>query len=338
METTNHRNVPAGEVCEVKAVDGIVIEMFRSGKYTGNRDGTNGFRPAKVLKWGELAWSYQTAGTKPGQFADLIVFDDEFVITIQDNDVVFSVMRVNDFAHSVTVKFAGKFITAGASSLEVLLDIKIAVAAGLELDYWYSPEEGEILRKRSQAAREAAMMQQTEIEKANDETRLRRTLFMESVLARKTVEAWSAEGKHFFGIPVTTEAEWLCLPHGKYVIMTNGEGQPIEAFIVGKKNSKVKKVNSTPVSASTPKQKESSHDMPEALDQRNVTLRNETRQILVFEDTSAIKQLQTAGLNSGTWVGVLPKGSDVLTVYAVTKGGYNTVGQLKKKSSSQQAT
>ncbi len=338
METTNHRNVPAGEVCEVKAVDGIVIEMFRSGKYTGDRDGTNGFRPAKVLKWGELAWSYQTAGTKPGQFADLIEFGDEFVITIQNNDVVFTVLRVNDFAHSVTAKFAGKVITVGGSSLEDLLDIKIAVAAGLALDYWYSPEEGEILRKRSQAAREAAKAKQSELENANDETRLRRAQFMEGVLARKTVEAWSEEGKHFFGIPVTTDAEWLCLPNGKYVIMTNADGKPVEAFIVGKQNSKVKKVNATPVSESTPKQKESTHDIPEALDQRNVTLRNETRQILVFEDTSAIKQLQTAGLNSGTWVGVLPKGSEILTVYAVTKGGYNTVGQLKKKSSSQQAT
>jgi hypothetical protein len=337
METTNIRNVPAGEICDIKTVDGLIIEMFRSGKYTGPRDGLTGFRPAKIVKNDTTVWAFQTAGIEAGRFAELVEYgEDEHILTIQNSQTVFGIMRVRDFAHAVPARLAGKTVLVGGSSVEELLDIKIAVSNALELEYWFSEDEAVILRKRTDAARAAAKAKSAEEDAANSAKRLERARFVESIASRKTVEAWSVEGKHYFGIPVTTPDEWMCLPHGKYIMMMEND-VPVEAFIVDKKGSKIKKANPTAVSANKPKAKETQADMPEASDQKAVTLRGETRTVLIFDDVSAVKKLQASGLNSGTWVGVRAKASDTLTVYAVTKNGYNAVGELKKKTAQAQA-
>lgn len=329
METINHRIIFAGEICELAVKDGINIELFRSVKYTGDRDELNGFRPAKVLKNGTVIWSFQNSGASFGQVGELHEFNGEYIIVLRDKFTIFDIVRVNDFSTSVTAKLAGKIVTLGGSSVEEILNIKLALAIKLKVNVWRSPEESAILDRRVTNARNAREEESLAKTAAKAESRRKREEFVKGILARNTVEAWSTAGKCLFGTPVTTDDEWTCLPDGNYCILMQ-EGKPIEAFIVSKNGSKVKKVHVTEVSTEKPQQKK--EEIPEALDQRMVTLHGESRSILIFDDIKKVKQLQASGLNSGTWIGVLPNGSDTLTVYSVKKSNIDTVGLLKKKS------
>jgi hypothetical protein len=338
MTTKNHRFVPAGEVCDIETESKLVIELFRSNKFTGDHEGINGFRPAKVLK-GDVpkdsipVWTFQTSGAKVFEFGELIEYGDEYVIVIRDKFSISKIVRVNDLDHSATAILKGKMVTIGGSSIEELLDIKLAVAQELGIDYWKSPEEEEILKKRTAIAREAMKKLNEAQVIAKAEARAKHEIFKANILARSTIEAWSLKGQKFFGIPVTSDDEWKCLPDGKYCIMVK-DGKPIEAFIVEKKGSRLGRIRVTEVLEEMPKQNVSMRlmdEMPEALDQVKVTIRGETRQILVFEDMTSLKQLQAAGLNSGTWVGINPKADKPMAVYAIRKDGIDTVGNVAKQ-------
>lgn len=333
MDTKNHRSVAAGEVCEIESNEKLIIELFRSNKFIGERDGLNGFRPAKVLKNNSVVWDYKTCGAGSFEFGELLEYGDEYIVVIRDKFSISSIVRIKDFAHSVSAKLAGKIITLGGSSPEELLDIKIAVANELLLDYWKSPEESTILKQRKEIAQEAAKKVAEAEASAKAETRAKREAVLASILARNTVETWAKDGRKLYGIPVTTDDEWKALPDGKYCIMMQ-DGKPIEAFIVEKKNSKVKKFRATEVSAEMPKQNVARliEEIPEALDQVNVTIRGESRQILVFEKMSALKKLQASGLNSGTWIGIAPQGDNPMVVYAIKKDTIDTVGQVARKA------
>lgn len=331
--TKNHRFVAAGEVCEIETNEKLVIELFRSNKFIGERDGLNGFRPAKVWKNDAVVWDYKVCGAGPFEFGELLEYGDEYIVAIRDKFSISSVVRIKDFTHSASAKLAGKIVALGGSSLEELLDIKIAVANELLLDYSKSGEESAILEQRKEVAREASAKAAAMEASAKTEARAKREAIVASILSRNTVETWAKDGRKLYGIPVTTDDEWKSLPDGKYCIMMQ-EGKPIEAFIVEKKNSKVKKFRATEVSAEIPKQKvaDLSSEIPEALDQMTVKLHGETKSIFVFEDKAVLKIFQANGLNSSTWIGVLPKGSDFLDVYKFEGGSFKTVGQLKRKN------
>ena len=338
MSTPNIRYVAAGEVCDITtSADGVIIEMFRSGKYVGPREDLEGFRPAKVLKNGQQVWSFQTCGAQAPSFGELIDYadkdGDDYVIVIREKHAVASIVRVNDFAHSAKVMLNGKEVTIGGSSTEALLDVKIAIANELELDYWKSPEETVILQKRTEAARLAHKKLLEDQRTAMEAARVAREERQREILSRSKVDAWSLQGQHFFGHPVNDE-EWKCLPKGTYcILMQNGE--PVEAFTVTKENSRVSRGRLTEVSAEKPKQKTESQAKraTEAVDQVTVTIRGESRQVFVFQGMSDLKDLQSSGLNSGTWVGIAPIGKQPMTVYAITKDSINTVGQVAKLQS-----
>lgn len=332
METTNHRSVPAGELCNVNVSEGIMVELFRSGKYTGNREGVTGFRPSKVLKGGAAVWEFQTSGANKelGQAAELYEFGEdgaeELLIAICDRTTIFSVIRVADFAHAVMAKLKGKAMMLGGSSPERLLLLKIELARSLGMQYWFDADEGVILRKKTEEANRASAAAKAEEESRKAAARAEREAFAKGVLARRQVEAWDNSGKHFFGIPVESDAEWMCLPDDKYCIFMK-DGQPVEAFRVDKKNSKVKKFRPTEVSGNRPVMK--SAGLPEALDQKTVTLKGETRSILVFSTMEEIKRLQNSGLNSGTWVGQMSPDGRELTVVSVKAKSLDTIGVLR---------
>lgn len=335
MNTLNIRNVPAGEITEIKTLNGLTIEMFRSFKFSGDRDGLNGFRPAKVFKEdGVVVWTFQNSGAKQFEFGELFELGDDYVIALRDKFSISSVIRVRDLTSTVMVRVAGKTVTIGGSSIEEILDFKIALANELGIDYWKTPEEEGILKKRAEIAREKAKTDREAQELSIKEARKNREAFRATILARKQVEAWSADGHHFYGIPVTGD-EWMSLPTQTYCI-TMQDDKPVEAFIVDQKGGTKKKLRPTAVSAEKPKQKEKAQvETLEADDQISVTIRGETRPILVFNSMSSLKTLQSTGLNSGTWVGVLPKGSNRLTVYGITKDDIRTIGQLERQSTVQ---
>jgi hypothetical protein len=324
--------VPAGEIFEIKTLTGLVIEMFRSAKYSGDREGITGFRPAKVLKGKDVVWFFKKNDGKPLEFGELVECDDEYIIAIRDKRAVTSIVRVNNLTHTTTALLKGKVVTIGGSSVEELLDFKIATAMELGIDYWRSTEEEEILKQRKILARKKYQEELAKQEAERAQARAKSEANKASILARGTVEAWSSKGQKMFGIPVTNDDEWKCLPDGKFCIMMQDD-KPIEAFIIEKKGSKVSKIRPTEVSAEMPKQKVpgAKESMPEALDQVKVTIRGDSRQILVFENMSSLKQLQSAGLNSGTWVGVNAKDDKPMTVYAIRKDSIETIGQVARQ-------
>lgn len=323
------RNVPAGEIHDIKVSEKISIEMFRSAKYTGPRDGLEGFLPSKIWKEGNVVWSYQKEDHKFGELFEC--GDDGYVVAIRDRFTVFSVIRVLDFESMTVVMFAGKPVNLGGSSVEKLFDIKVEIANELKLDFWHSPEESAILQKRFEARREEdrkALLAKTAEKAAR---RADHEAFVSSVLARNKVEAFAADGRKMFGVPVFVDEEWTCLPDGTYCIMMDLDDKPSEAFIVKKdrQNGVSKKFRSTEVSTEMKKQKSIvNQEIPEALDMVNVTIDGETRSVPIFTDMNDVKMLQKNGLNSGTWVGI--KTSDIMTVYAVYSSDIKTLKQVKK--------
>jgi hypothetical protein len=330
--TLNIRFVPAGEVTLLNTTAGLVIEMFRSNKFCGDRgDGLNGFRPAKVLKGDIPVWTFQTSGAKEFEFADLVDYDGEYVIVIRDKFSVSNIVRVNDFEHGVLVKLAGRMMMIGGSTVKDLLEIKIAVSGQFKVNYWKSPEEIKILEALAENLRATIRRNQEEQAVAKAAARTAREAFIQSILKRSTVEAWSSKGQKFFGVPIT-EDEWMALPDGKYCVLMK-DGTPVEAFIVDKKGSSVKKARATEVFAEMPTQQSAAaqEKMPEALDQIKVTLRGETRSVPMFENMEALQELRRRGLNSGTWVCLPANNNKPITVYAIRTGNIETVGQVAKK-------
>ena len=124
----------------------------------------------------------------------------------------------------------------------------------------------------------------------------------------------------------------MTLPNDTYCVFMK-EGVPVEAFIVEKRNAKVRKKQPAEV---TPTKKpvvtvDTSRDIPEAVDQVKVTIKGETKTILVFGTMQDLKKLQGTGLDSTTWIGIAPKEGNPMEVYAITKDGIKTVGQCHKK-------
>lgn len=336
MNAINHRSAPnnAGELCDLTATNGVIVEMFRSAKYTGDREGLTGFRPSKVTKGDTTVWEFRTSGAKVelSQVAEIYEFGEdgkeELVIAICDKRTIFSVVRVNDFANSAIAILNGKKIPVGASSVSELLQIKVELAEGLQMGYDYDAVEAVILRKqtelRNQAQAAAKVLEKEK--KAADQKK--REDAIAAIKARKNVEGWDPVGKHYFGIPITG-TEWQSLPDFTYCIEMKND-QPVVAFIVKKEGSRVKKIRETEITGQPPVKKEVTG--PEAYDQMTVTLKGRTESILLFETMNAIKTLQQNGLNSGTWVGHISGDKQTVTVHEVTAAEIKTVGTLKRQA------
>ncbi len=328
------RAVSAGQVCNLQFTDSIVVGLFRSNKYTGEGWG---FRPFEVKKDGVAVWTYK-ANAETWQFAKLIEYgDDDYVVYTAGLNTVYSVLRLGSLVNASVAKFDGKALVIGGDSFDMVFDIKVAVALEEGLECSLSAEEDKILAKRREEAGKKHVSLLMEKSLKNEAAMRVREGFRSEILRRKTVEAWNADSKHFFGIPVTTDAEWMYLPDGKFCIMMEN-GRPSAAFIVMKKNSKVCKYRETPVSGEKPKPKIAGVTIPEALFVRLFTKKGETRSVPCFASLIDVKKLQVSGLNSGAWVGVATEGegSAVITVYAVNRTSIETVGEFKKKHCSQE--
>ncbi len=335
MEVKNHRAVHGGELCDGHLTNGLVVELFRSGKYQGPRDGLNGFIPAAILRNKLKVWSFQSLGMDKGCFGELIEYGDEasaeYVIAVHDRVNLLNLFRVNDFVGAVLVKSEGGTIVIGGSSIEELLPIKLAVAESLNLGFTPSKEEWVLKLKLEQTTREAG-------EKARDEERKRAQDARElaarqhaekvaNIESRPKVHAFTRDGlKHYLGTPVYNDEEWKCLGDGRYCILMEGT-EPIEAFIVSKQHAKVKKTRIVSVVGKKPDQTTTAMETgPQAIGQRVVEIRGEKRPIIIFSSMDDIRALRAAGLNSGTWVGMHKENATKIDVFAMNHGGITTVG------------
>lgn len=330
METKNFRTFPAGETCEVEVGDGVTIQLFRSAKYIGDREGLSGFRPAKVLKNGTEVWTFQKSGAPAGSFGELCEYGVRHTVVLRDRRSLYDVVIPSDYGHMAMMKVGGKMMSIGGTSAEEMLDIKLSAADELGIDYRPSQEEVVILEARRAAARQARQAAVADVNAEADARRLAREERVHSIISRKNVEAWSAEGKRYFGTPVEGD-EWMVLNDGTYCVVTEG-GVPTTAFIVKKKGTKVSKVNETEVFPSPPSASVAQAEMPEAVKMVTIKKGIESRQVPVFRDFEAVKALRAQGLNSGTWIAVQPAEGQRLTVYAVRHETIDTIGQFQSAS------
>lgn len=324
MNASNFRGVPAGELCDVYAGNGIVVELFRSAGYTGPRDDLQGFRPSAVKKQNEEAWKFATCGANPknGEFADLYEIGGELVIAIQNKVQIFSVLPVNDFATGKMVMFKGKQTYVGGSSPGTIARFKNTIAhmmkkAPVKTEQEKKAEVTIVNNEKARAAqREEFLAQQRQAEAKRQADMRAREERRREIQGRTRVEAWSAVGQHLFGIPVEG-TEWQSLPHGAYAIeMKNG--QPVRAFIVEKAGSRASKIRETEATGRKPEIKtveKTASSMPEAVDQITAELNGTAQATLVFDNMEHLRLLRNSGLNGGTWLGYRKPGTTEVQIY-----------------------
>ena len=323
MKTTAPIKTQAGEIAEFTPVHGLIVKLFRSNAYRGNREDGNGFRPTAIQKKGVVVWSFDELYHGTGKIAEFLLYgDDEYVIVVRDKFTVFEIVRITDYAHATCAKFGDKIVMVGGSSKELLLDMKIQAAEALEMKYWYSPAEGQIINRRLQAEHELRQAAKAE-EAAEQQVK---EAACEAIMARKTVEAWTKDGSRRYGTPVTGD-EWKSLKDNTFCILMV-DGQPSESFIVQKNGTQVKKIKISQVSATKPAPKKLD-ELPVAVDMMEGTVGGATKDFFVFASTEDVKRLHAGGLNSGTWVGVRKDAGADVTVYKVTKEGFNPIGVIK---------
>ncbi len=326
MDTTNFRTFPAGETCDVDVGDGINIQLFRSVKFVGDREGLNGFRPAKILKNGTEVWTYQKSGAPAGSFGELCEYGVRHIIVLRDRHNLYDVVIPSDYAHMAMMKVGDKMMSIGGTSFEELLDIKLSASSELCLDYRPSQEEVLIINVRQAKARQLRAEDRVAADGEAEVARRTREERIYAVTSRKKIEAWSAEGKRYFGLPIEGD-EWMVLSDGTYCILSEGD-VPKSAFIVKKKGAKVSKINETEV---FPSPEAAQTEMPEAVKLVTIKKGDESRRVPVFRDFEAVKALRTQGLNSGTWIAVQPAEGHCLTVYAVHRETIETVGKFQSR-------
>lgn len=323
MKTTTPIKTKAGEIAEFVPVAGLIVKLFRSDAYHGNREDGNGFRPTSIQKDGTTLWSFDALYLGTGKIAEFMLYgDDEQVIVVRDRNTVYEIVRIMDYAHAKCAKFDDKVVMIGGSSKELLLDMKIQAAEALEMRYWPSPAEMKIINRRLQIAHEKRQAAKAAKEAAGLQLR---TAACEAIMARKIVEAWTADGSRRYGVPVTGN-EWRSLKDNTFCILMV-DGQPTESFIVEKNGTQAKKIKISQVSATKPTPK-LLNDLPVAIDMMEVTIGDETKDIFVFASTEDIKRLRPTG-DSEEWAGVRKDVDGDITVYKVTKNGFNPLHVIK---------
>ena len=316
---------------EILTPDGLTIQMVLVGSVE---------RPCAIAKGDQRLWSFKK-DAPAGTSAELILYGDdpgEHVIALTARKVVHHVVRVADFAHMATIRVGGMTMSLGGSTIEEILDIKVAIADQLGMEYYFSREEGEILRERDERARAAhaeAVAKERAAASAEDQARKeeearKRHEAIQALLNRKTVEGWASDGRNLYGIPVEDD-EWKSLPNGRHCIQMEN-GQPTKAFIVVKKNGRV---NQTPPIEIFPHPPTATggvvHQAVEAEEMIRVTLCGETRAAPLLRGMEDAKALRRQGLNGGTWV-VIPKKDGNYQVLAIHQNGIDTVGEVRRKN------
>ncbi len=211
----------------------IELQMFRSDKFFGADD--DGYRPAKVMVNGVKAWTFQTSGIRP--FADLIEIDSEPcpIIVGLNSKYVLSVLPTQDFetAHMITVNGMTKLV--GGSSVERLLDLKIAIARGLDLEPNFTKNEQILVDERLAVERQAHLERQAqrtaEVDARREERLAARATFARELLARQIKVAYTATGEKRSGLPVM-EDELPRLIGDRHYIIVDAEGASKSYFFL----------------------------------------------------------------------------------------------------------
>lgn len=245
-----------------------------------------------------------------------------------------------DLANRVKVNIAGIERYIGGTSVEMLLEIKEAIADASGLTPAYTKAEQDLIKSRNEvataASRERAM--QLQAARASDSAQKRAAASAEkqkkiaAILARTTISGTISDGRTRYGIPVIGD-EWQCLPHGKYCISVV-DRQPYEAFMVSREGSnharQVQRVFVSPQNViATAKQTDTT---VVAICEKTFSVKGVRTTVMVFASMDDVKHLRAAGLNSGTHVAVSSDGGKSGTVYAVYKDNIKTVGEFKPKA------
>lgn len=338
-------SVSGGETTQIKSGD-ITIQMFRSYKYTGTRDGLEGFLPSEVLRGSQVVWSFKDRSKSfgymsHGSIGELmnISTDEkpEYIIVIRGRESISDVVVINDFTHGFIGTMSGSGKKAwipgnDTTSIEERLDIKLTAARDMNLFPWLTPEETEILRLRKQADIAARAKAQAAAKEAKEEESTARALARhaktQAILERKKVEGHALDGRKLFGVPILDDEEWKSLRDDTHCVMMKN-GIPQHAFIVSKHGSSVGKRNETPIVAENPQLKNSDVGSPEVLEVRKIKIKGVPKNVIIFASFAGIKAAQAAGLNSGTLAGHEKENGEI-EVVAISAGTIKTVGIIRQ--------
>lgn len=246
------------------------------------------------------------------------------------------------------------FASASPVGMKALLDMKMKAGVflgrgfqltELEANLWQIGEERRKAAERALAHAVAAKAAEEQLavdgaSSARETVRLER---VNKLLARQSVEGWTATGQHRSGVPVVA-SEWVSLPGGTKAIIVSSydekvgvAGELVEAFVVIKKRGMdPAKRFAMPVSALaaprsvvggvTPQS-----DMPQPVGNIFVERNGDGFKVFLYESKEVIREARAHGLNGGTWVAV--DGSEDSTgriqVYAAYQDRMDTVGLCK---------
>ncbi len=314
-------------IINVGTVSGLVVEMLISKKAIrfGN------FLIAQVRTDDERKlWAFREEGFDGfGRLIWSVSAKEHFIVLINKDNQLCKVIPLTDLPKMTPVKIDEKVMLIGGRSIEKVYQSKLALAKQLGLNYQLSPEEKAWLKYvREEEAAELAAKQAAEAEakrKAEEARKAERDAKIKAIMDCPTVEGWTEDGKHRYGIPVSGE-DWKLLPNGTFVMLMNDEGKPTESFKIGRDRKGIKKDLHVEVSAEKPVEK------TEAFQAKSVKvflIDNEHKAIPVV-DSKTFKELSSSKeLNSGTLLAVPLEDSEKFAVYAM-KGfkGVDTIGHF----------
>lgn len=211
----------------------VRVETFRSNKFSGPED--EGYRPSAIYVDSTKVWEYRTSGMRLA--VEMIwVEGDECPYIIERNSMyLFQVLPTQDFEVAQFVLVNGMTKLFGGSSIEQLLDQKISLAGGLDLEPDFTAAEQDILNQRREQARKVREAQQAaQAEQKNNERLARmaaRESFRHNLKNRMTMVAYTATGDIRSGIPITEEEIPRLIENNHYIV-TDETGEPARYFFL----------------------------------------------------------------------------------------------------------
>jgi hypothetical protein len=329
----------AGAVFVQKATCGeFTIESIKSKKAPEHSE----FLPAKVLKDGQVLWSFK--GNHPGYhgLARLVGFGDEFVIVLCTKVTLHDVVPIADLPDIKWMPDSGRL---GGRKLRETVVLKEAIANKLGLQPAWSVREDQMLvavhRQQAEAQR-LARAEQVRLEAeaqrlANEQreaARKERELKRREITSRKRLHVFTASGDRRSGIPVVTD-EWKILPADVFCVQvesynaeTGAYGGAVESFVTKKnRGGETRKDKVVVVFDRDPRE---AKKLTATLVTKVMEIKGELEEVVVVPDMDTVRTLNASGLNSGTLVLVDNGTTEFMDVLKLDDGKISTLTQMRR--------
>ncbi len=310
----------------------FTLEMVKSKKAPESAE----FLPAKVLKVGQILWSFKSNHPGYHGLAKLMEHGEELVIVLCTKTELHAVVPVTDTSHHFGQMPDGSFM--GGRSIKDVITLKSEIAKLMHLEpIWTEREEKmrtAMQRQRAEAIAHASAKHEAEAEARRTAVRAERDAKRTALLARKRAYAFTAGGERRHGIPVIGD-EWAVLPGDtfcitvdSYAVDTGKHGNVLECFITKKSPSgRIDRDKVTPVFERDPRAVKK--EVASLLTTKVMKLKGELEEVIVANNMDDVRNLNKGGLNSGTLV-LVDDGKDTMNVYRLLGGEVTTYTHVRR--------